>query len=216
MRCLQNIQNNITGILQLGANTGQDISLFNSICNKQIYFEPDDRARSVLQSKLDKDALLNKTKFIFDFVVSDKNGEIDFFLGQEHGNSSILDLNPDRPSFHHKNIHEKKVTKKTITLDSFFDEYIRSKSYYDSIRKEDFNFLWMDIQGAEHLAIKGGEHFLESVDYIYMEVSYLEIYTGTLLFDDMLVLLDTYGFKTLEHIPSSCNQNQGDCLFIKG
>ena len=71
----------------------------------------------------------------------------------------------------------------------------------------------MDVQGAEHLVIEGASNLLKYIKYIFMEVSYEEIYLGTILFEDMVVFMKSKGFSLLEHTISPHNHNQGDCLF---
>jgi FkbM family methyltransferase len=55
------------------------------------------------------------------------------------------------------------------TLDSLAEDYERFPMV---------NFLNMDLQGAELLALKGARNLLEQIDYIYTEVNEDEVYRG--------------------------------------
>jgi FkbM family methyltransferase len=197
------------GIIQIGANDGGEIPVFNQHTQNQIYFEPVKEARDTLVSKLADDPQLNISKFVFPYIISNETASVDFFLGREHGNSSLFDLNPVRSDQHLHNIHDTKITLPSITLDEFF---IKHSS---EVNMEDYDYLFMDVQGAEHLVVEGSSELLKYIKYIYMEVSYEEIYLGTMLFEDMVIFMKDKGFSVLEHKVSPYNYNQGDCLFIK-
>ena len=196
----------IKGVIQVGANTGDELGAFLTKTNKILCFEPVEEALDILRSRVNQNNLQDKV-IISDYIVSDKTGEIEFYVGQQSGNSSMFDLNPDRPQFHHGNVHDKKVLKNSITLDDFFAQ--------SDIKSEDYNFIFMDVQGAEHLVLLGAKETLKNIDHIYMEVSYFPVYLNTLLYDDMVALCDQLGYEVVYHEASPYNQNQGDALFRK-
>jgi FkbM family methyltransferase len=146
---------------------------------------------------------------ISDLIVSDTDGEVDFFVGRESGNSSMFDLNPSRPVFHHHNMHDRLVRRRSITLDNFF------ASQHGAIAPSDFNYLYMDVQGAEHLVLDGARQTLQHIDFIWMEVSYSPIYLKTMMFWDMCHFCESLGYFLAFHEESPWNQNQGDALFVR-
>lgn len=201
------LPDNVKGIIQIGANTGDELRLFVSKTSKILCFEPVEAALEILNRKIAQDNLQD-TVIVSDYVVSDQTGEVEFFVSHGcGGNSSMFDLNPDRPAFHLSNFHEKKVFKKSITLDDFFKE--------SHLNSNDYNFIFMDVQGAEHLVLLGAKETLKNIDYIYMEVSYFPIYLNTMVYDDMIKLCDELGYEVIYHEESHINQNQGDALFRK-
>jgi FkbM family methyltransferase len=196
----------IKGIIQIGANDGNEINSFSHHTNNILCFEPVDESRNKC---IDISKSCTKSNIIIsDYIVSDKTGEVDFYIGQASGNSSMFDLNPERPPFHQWNKHEKKVKKKSITLDDFFEQN-------NNIKISDYNYIYMDVQGAEHLVLNGATKSLNHIDCIWMEVSYFEIYFNTMLFDEITKLCDSLGYKLYYHLESTSNQNQGDALYIK-
>jgi FkbM family methyltransferase len=199
---------NIKGVIQVGANDGGELETFCCVTRNLLLFEPVDEARQVLLNKV---ARLNHPSNIHvsDYVVSNVEADVEFFLGRESGNSSMFDLNPSRPQFHHKNVHAKKVKKRSITMDRFF------QTHGDLLDAANFNYLYMDVQGAEHLVIEGAAETLKHIDYIWMEVSYAPIYFNTMLFYDMCMYCESLGYHLAYHEPSPHNQNQGDALYVK-
>jgi hypothetical protein len=197
---------NVRGIIQVGANDGGEIPIFLQHTNNILCFEPVDEARNECYNKILNYPNTNIT--ISDYVISNKVGEIDFFIGQASGNSSMFDLNPERPAFHHWNNHDRKVTMRSTTLDSYFEEN-------NTLDPKNYNYLYMDVQGAEHLVLLGAPNTLKHIDCIWMEVSYFEIYFNTMLFEDMTKLCNSLGYELYYHKESPHNQNQGDALYIK-
>ena len=47
------------------------------------------------------------------------------------------------------------------------------------------DILWMDLQGAELLALKGVGTYLQKVKYIHVEVSHKEMYSGQVMFNEL-------------------------------
>lgn len=60
---------------------------------------------------------------------------------------------------------------------------------------ENIDLIWMDLQGAELLGLKGLGDLIFNVKAIYTEVMFQEIYTGQVLFDELEKFLDDKGFK---------------------
>lgn len=72
--------------------------------------------------------------------------------------------------------------------------------------------MWMDIQGAELLALKGLEEKLRNVSIIHTEVEFLEIYHGQPLFSDIQKFLLENGFKLYGF--TNKHEYAGDAVFI--
>jgi hypothetical protein len=47
-----------------------------------------------------------------------------------------------------------------------------------------------------------------------MEVSYVEIYTGTLLYKNLIKLCNKIGFNLIHHKKSDWDESQGDVLLV--
>jgi FkbM family methyltransferase len=84
------------------------------------------------------------------------------------------------------------------------ESYVQNKVEVDCIRLDDLcrqlkinaiDLIWMDLQGAELLALKSAGPLLDTVRYIYTEVSHRPIYHGQCLFDDVDALLTARQFR---------------------
>jgi hypothetical protein len=76
-----------------------------------------------------------------------------------------------------------------------------------------FNFLNLDIQGAELMALKGGTKAIEHAKVIYLEVNTEEVYKGCALITELDNFLDTYKFKRV--ITEMTEYGWGDAVYIK-
>jgi len=57
------------------------------------------------------------------------------------------------------------------------------------------DLIWLDLQGAELLALQSAGVLLEKTRYVYTEVSHRSIYLGQCLFDDVDAFLKQRGFR---------------------
>ena len=76
------------------------------------------------------------------------------------------------------------------------------------------NFLNLDIQGAELLALKSMEKYLKNVKYIYTEVNTEKVYKDCALMNEIDDYLQQFGFTRAVHkLFGNCGW--GDALYIK-
>jgi FkbM family methyltransferase len=146
------------------------------------------------------------TKY-FNHVISDTDDQtVTFNISNNDGqSSSIFDLE------YHKIAHPgvfyvKKIELKTKRIDTIFKE--------NKLDMKDYNFVNMDIQGAEYLALLGFGDLLNEVDYISLEINERELYKGCTLFPQITEYLESYGFQFKEKIMwEDCGW--GDAFFIR-
>lgn len=98
------------------------------------------------------------------------------------------------------------------TADYPVETYVQTKTEVDCMRLDDLcgqlgidviDLIWMDLQGAELLALQSAGEFLDRVRYIYTEVSHRSIYKGQCLFDDVDALLTARGFRRCTRVDRS-------------
>lgn len=77
----------------------------------------------------------------------------------------------------------------------------------------DYNFVNLDIQGAELRALQGMEPYLQKVDYVYTEVNSAAVYKGCNVIEE----LDTYLLKFgLVRVETNWTEYQwGDAFYIR-
>jgi len=92
------------------------------------------------------------------------------------------------------------------------EKYVQNRVEVDCIRVDDLcaqlkidtiDLIWMDLQGAELLALQSAGTLLDKVRYIYTEVSHRPIYSGQCLFDDVDAFLTARGFRLRTKIDRS-------------
>jgi FkbM family methyltransferase len=76
-----------------------------------------------------------------------------------------------------------------------------------------YNFLNLDIQGAELKALKGMEEYLSTVDYIYIEVNSDYVYVGCALITELDDYLLKFGLHRVETKWTDCKW--GDAFYIR-
>ena len=79
-------------------------------------------------------------------------------------------------------------------------------------------FLKIDVQGSELDVLKGAKKLLKKINFIFIECSLVPFYENQMLFDEIVVFLNKYGFKllSLNNVTVVSNECiQFDCLFIR-
>jgi FkbM family methyltransferase len=128
-------------------------------------------------------------------AVTDRDGQVTFFpIDQEKtitgvpdgnpGASSLLLASPDYPE---ERYIQREITVEATTLKTFLVQY--------DIRHVDL--LWMDIQGAELLALRGMQDRVKDLKIIHLEVEFFKIYQGQPLFPEIWAYLTDKGFAFL-------------------
>lgn len=122
----------------------------------------------------------------------------------ESMSSSIFDFGT-HPTFSPEIVFEQHLNLPTTTLDTLAGIFNFGNA----------NFLNMDIQGAELLALKGADDLLtNSIDYVMTEVNREEVYVGCAKVWELERVLSEYGFVNME-IQWVEGQGWGDGFWMK-
>lgn len=191
-----------TGVLHIGAHSGAERDTYkkNKI-SPIIFVEANPKLATSLREKFSSD----RDVIVVEAAASDKNGEADFNITSMDQSSSLLGLK--RHSMIYPDITVKEtVTVKTKTIDSIVEEL--------EIERSKLNFLVMDIQGAELLALKGSSEQLQYVEAIQLEINYEELYDKCPLIYDLDDFLYRTGFIRVK-TRTPFNEKWGDALYIR-
>lgn len=152
----------ISGVLHVGAHLGEEAADYNAFgCRPVTWIE----ANPELIPQLTENVTRYRGRVV-QAMVGEVSGDKRPFIVTNNGqSSSMLELH------RHKQISPEvwevgRQEHVTITIDDLVDDR--------SIPP--FNFVNLDIQGAELLALKGAHRCLQQVDYIYSEINTWEIY----------------------------------------
>jgi FkbM family methyltransferase len=185
------------GVLHVGAHECEEIHDYEHYIarNKILWVEglPD-------KVKLAKDNFFNI--LIEEAVVSDSNDIVTFHRSNNGQSSSILELGL------HKEFHPQ-----VWYTDSFVAETKMLKDILCNYQIP-FNFINLDIQGAELKALKGMEEYLHTIDYIYTEVNSDYVYEGCALIGEIDEYLKQFGLNRVE--TKWCGEYRwGDAFYIR-
>lgn len=194
-----------TGVLHIGANVGEEAPVYAELGIKSAMFI---EANDEIYRRLE-DNLLPFYNNGFDYIaenycVGDEEGKEVVFHISNNGSqsSSILELGT------HKTVHPEVHYIAHIKMQTTrIDTHLPDDHGYD--------FLNIDLQGAELMALKGMGDLLRSFKWAYLEVNKAELYEGCALVEDLDLYLLGYGFRRVE--TKWCgNTNWGDALYVKG
>lgn len=190
-----------TGIIHIGAHLMEERKNYLSMgVDNIIWIE----ANPKLYEKIKNENVSSKELF-FNYAISNKDNEMcELNITNNGQSSSILEL--DKHKMYHPEVWvTEKISVESKTIDSLFES--------EGIDAYNYNFLNIDIQGAEYLAFLGSSNTLEKVDYIYSEVNEGTLYKDCGLISDIDLLLSKYGFKRFETDMSPWEW--GDAFYIK-
>lgn len=186
-----------SGVLHVGAHLAEEARAYREEnFGHVIWVEAQSELCNHLRETLDP-----AQNLVLQAAVSDKDGvESPFYLASNSQSSSLHAMGTHRVSY--PNIAVSKV-QKVVT------------SRLDSILPLDrpFDFLNLDIQGAEYQAIVGLGHFIENVRWIYVEVNNDEVYEGIKLVSEVDSLLRQSGFSRVLTVWT--HANWGDALYVR-
>ena len=144
------------------------------------------------------------SEMVFNYAISDEDNKLyEFNITNNGQSSSILKL--DKHKIHHPQIHVSEI----INVNSKRMDTLLSEN---NINIDNYNFLNIDIQGAELLALKGFGDLLNNIKYIYTEINTNTLYKDCALVSEIDEYLSKYGFKRTE--TSMTEFEWGDALYI--
>lgn len=123
-------------------------------------------------------------------ALSDQPGTCSMDVLKWDQSSSLLPVRRDMEAVNSAfdlNIRES-IECTVTTLDALLDEHWYSGT---------IDLLKIDVQGAELLTLRGGEHTLKQTRFLLTEVSFIPLYEGSCVFDQLHAFLRCRGFSLL-------------------
>lgn len=201
------------GVLHVGANVGEEAPIYMELgITRQIWIE----ANIQIAEKLYNNISGNTDAMALCFAASDYDGTGTLHISNNGSqSSSLLELGTHliaHPEVHYTGDYAVQVKRMDSVLSEKKEFVFTDKKYlYDP---EEFDFLNMDIQGAELKALRGMGDLLHKFKWAYLEVNKEELYKGCALVEDIDFYLASFGFKRVE--TKWCgNTGWGDAIFIK-
>jgi FkbM family methyltransferase len=176
----------ISGVLHLGASTGQERDAYDTYCKGRVmWVEAIPRVYLDLQQNIKP----YPQQTAYNACLSNVDGDEVVFnvSNNESQSSSILELGVH--ALIHPEVHYiEQIAMKTQRVDTLLKD----------VDVSTINFLNVDLQGAEHLAIEGMGDLIKNIDYALLEVNKKEVYKGCLLIDDLDYFMLQRGFERVE------------------
>jgi FkbM family methyltransferase len=185
----------VSGVVHVGAHLGEELSFY-----KKFLSNPE----NVLWIEGDKTLAEQLQKRLFDYRVINtlvtKDGRDVQFNHYENSQTNSIFITNEHDLFYGKQ--------------SRISEIVSSRTLSDVIDEVDidYNFLNIDVQGAE-LEVLMGCNYLNRFDYVYIEVNWGNVYDNIPLINEISHFLISHNFirKKLAFTLS----NWGDALYVK-
>lgn len=186
-------------VLHVGAHTGEEASAYEARGWRPVWWIEAD-ADVIERLRLEVEPYGGE---VVQAVISDRVGPVTFHVANNEQSSSVLPMGThlfEHPEVHYVEDREMQAT----TIDQLWADGLIGGA----------NFVNLDIQGAEGLALEGARNYLKGVDYLYTEVNRAELYRGAKLVDELDAFLATYRFTRVE--TSWTEHGWGDAFWRRG
>jgi len=192
----------IENVLHVGAHEAEEYNdYFSNGCKKVVWIEGNPTLAENLKKRLDKEK-----NIVFNNIVSENDDEeVNFMITNNGQSSSILELGT------HKDLYPNIVVVKQQKLKT---KKIKTLFTENNLSLSDIDFINLDIQGAELLALKGIGEELHNFKAVYTEVNTSKVYKNCVLLHELDEYLSKYSFKRVETFLDETG-NWGDSLYIK-
>lgn len=174
------------GVIHLGAHIGQEAEDYASLAKNVLWIEGNPDTMKELQANINK----YPGQVAYQALLSDVDGEnIDFQVTSNGQSSSMFALDKMKTLFPDVGVVGS-MPLKTKRLDTLFAEQHLDVAGYD--------FLSVDVQGAEIKAVEGMGKILDTINWICLEVNLVKFYKGTPLLHTVDRYLAEKGFRRIE------------------
>lgn len=191
-----------TGIIHVGGHYLEERVDYQKMgLNNTIWIDAND---DIVSEVLKKTTLCDGERVLHCLVSDVDDQEMKFYVTNNLCSSSMLKLETHLTHYPHIKVIAVK-NYKTSRLDTLFSE--------NNISFTDRNFMNLDIQGAELLALKGAGKILDSIKYVYAEINAEHLYENCSLVNEIDDYLKPFGFSRQETVMT--NQRWGDALYLR-
>jgi FkbM family methyltransferase len=197
---------NITGVLHIGAHYGQEYLQYrNQGVKNMMFFEPIKSNYEGLMNTLlqftPPDEVLDGV-IAHNIALGNEKGKKEMFVETANQGQSCSIL---EPGSHLKQYPKIKFDKKEIVEMARLDDI--------SFDRGKYNMINIDVQGYELEVFLGAENTLSSIDIIYTEVNFEDVYKKCCYVEDLDLYLGSFGFVRV--LTDAKPKTWGDALYLK-
>lgn len=181
---LDRFLNDISGVVHVGANTGQERWTYKKHGLRVIWIEPIPEVFARLEKNMRG---FSRQRALQGLVTDIDDKDYQFHVASNRGgSSSILDLKE------HKDIWPDVSYTTTISLKS---TTLTSLLQREQVDPREYQALIMDTQGSELLVLQGAIPILENFKYIQTEVADFEAYEDCCQLADISKFMEEHGYR---------------------
>ncbi len=193
-------------VLDVGANVGQFGSELRG-CGYEgliVSFEPLSAARARLRAAVGRDPLW---KIADQAALGATDGEVDLNIAGNSASSSVLPMLKRHSDAAPESVYVGSERVPLRRLDDLVPTYVEDKSLI---------FLKIDTQGYEDKVLEGSRRTLERAVGLSVELSFVPLYGGQLLYREMVPRLEALGFELWNVSPAFIDESDGRLLQVDG
>lgn len=189
----------ITGIIHVGANTGQESAAYAELGLEVLWIEPIPDVYAKLCENIAPHA---RQRALQALVTDEDDAQKELFIANNGGaSSSIFDFHE------HKDIWPQVAYTGSIQLKSMTLATLLRRN---SIDPSPYQAMLLDTQGAELLVLKGSVSLLEGIRYIKTEVADFESYKGCCQLRDIEAFMARHGYAEVARSHFASRAQGGD------
>jgi len=192
---------NVRGLIQVGSFIGKKFSLLKEVgFTDFVLIEANPNLIDDLKNNVG-----NEVTILNALVTNSDNKEYDFYIGKHLQASSMLEF--DKHAHYHPELSQvtEVIKLKGTTLDSLLKN--------EGIDVNKFNFLMMDVQGAEKMVLEGFKENINHIEYIYTELNFDVMYKNCVLENELTEYLRKENFYLAKYFDTGFGW--GDGLYIR-
>lgn len=181
------ILNKSKGIVHVGCNLAQERYIYQYFNQAVLWIEGNIDLKPIIDKNLKN---IPKQKCYFQLLTKE-NSTVEFHIASNTGSSSSI-----YKFSGHKRMYEHVKMNETRFIESkSFDQFILD----EKIKLDQYDFLIMDVQGAELEVLKGMGDNISKFNYIQLEAADFDAYEKGCREVDLINYLDLYNFS-LQHV----------------
>jgi len=191
-----------SGVIHIGAHLGEELRDYLDVGVKNILWV---EANPKVYTRLCQNVFNHAGSRCLNALVSDSDDKECLFRITNNGESSSM-LPLKEHLVEHPHIFVEEIIKlKSARFDRLCEKEKVSLKLYD--------FINLDIQGAELMALQGMSQILQRARYVYLEVNTKEIYEGCAFHKEIEEYLSKFNFELKEQ--KILSHGWGDAFYMK-